>query len=476
MNLQRRLTVYFLPKIIILLIITYFVFLSPLAVFNLLFKNDVSAESFGPKIIENTIIQNNKVIVKEDILQQIAKENIWIQILNAEGYEIFQFDRPKILPSQYSPGELILQKNKSNENGYTLFTNFQNIQGQKLTWVFGEYTSPKNKIELILIIIGIVSATIMASALFSNWISKPLGYILLWLQDLSKGLYSEPNKKGDKSKYEDKNRNIKKSYVIYKEVIFALNKLTTRLSQSEKERQEIDKLKEEWITGVSHDIKTPLSVIKGYSDLLSTGNLEWNKEEIHQFSSIIQERSCYIEELINEFNLIFKLKNNALLMNKKEQDIIELLRESVIDVANTPKGKDQNLEFYTDEEELYYPVDKLWFRRAIDNFLTNAIVHNPPKTNIKLSIHSLNCLDLNTDSYCFQIIICDDGIGMDSQTQSHLFERYYRGTDSSSDGKSTGLGMAIAKQLIQAHQGELSVNSELNKGTKIVITFMTSCD
>jgi len=245
-----------------------------------------------------------------------------------------------------------------------------------------------------------------------------------------------------------------------------------KLSENEKERQEIDKLKEEWITGVSHDIKTPLSIIKGYSDLLSTGNLEWNKDEIHQFSSLIQERSCYIEKLINEFNLIFRLKNNALLMNKKKEDIIELLRESVIDVENTPKCKNQNLEFYSDKEELYYPVDKIWFRRAIDNLLTNAIVHNPEKTTIKLSIYSLNCVSQNIDSHNFQIIICDDGIGMDSETQSHLFERYYKGTDSSSDDKSTGLGMAIAKQLIQAHKGEISIHSKPNKGTKIIITFM----
>lgn len=469
--MQRRLTVYFLPKIIILLILSYLVFLTPLAVFNLFFKRDISTESFIPKIVKNTIIQNEKIIIKEDVLQEIAKEHIWVQILDTEGYEIFQFNSPKQLPSQYAPGELILQKNTESENGYTFFTHFENIDGQKLTWIVGEYISSKNEIDLIFIVIGMFLATIAASVIFSNWISKPLGHILLWLQDLSNELYSEPNKKSEKSIYEDKNENIKKSYMIYKEVIFALNKLTVKLNQNEKERRKMDKLKEEWITGVSHDIKTPLSIIKGYSDLLSAGNLEWSKEEIHQFSSIIQERSCYIEELINEFNLIFRLKNNALLMDKREEDIVELLRESIIDIANTPKGKKQNLKFYTGKEELYYQVDKIWFRRAIDNLLTNAIVHNPEKTTIKLSIHSLNRSDPNTDYCSFEVVLCDDGVGMDSETQSRLFERYYRGTSSSSDDKSTGLGMAITKQLIQAHKGKIFIQSEPKKGTKIIITF-----
>ncbi|MBU5483421.1 HAMP domain-containing histidine kinase [Clostridium sp. MSJ-11] len=472
MNNQRRLTAYFLPRTIILLLLSYFVFLSPLSLFNLLLKheNNPISEVFVSTIIENTIIQNEKVIVKQNILDKINQEDMWLQILNAEGYEIFQFNRPKDFQIQYAPGELILEKNNNAKNEYMIFTGFKNIQGQKLTWIVGQHNFTKDKLELILIILGMILAAIFASMLFSKWIGKPLAYILFWLQQLSKGAYLEENTNNITPIYENKNGKIKRPYIIYKEVIFALNQLTLKLRENEKERKELDKLREEWITSVSHDIKTPLSVLKGYADLLATDTLVWNEKEVSQFVSIIQDRSCYIEELVNDFNLIFRLKNNDLPINKNNEDVIELLRECMIDITNTSKGKKQYLNFYSNDEELFYPVDKKLFKRAIDNLLVNAVMHNPEKTTVELKVCSFDNKSLDKNVSNFQIIIQDDGIGMDSRTQRHLFERYYRGTDSSSDVKGTGLGMAIAQQLIYAHKGEISVSSAPKKGTKITIT------
>ena len=99
-------------------------------------------------------------------------------------------------------------------------------------------------------------------------------------------------------------------------------------------------------------------------------------------------------------------------------------------------------------------------RRAFSNLLVNAVVHNPAGTAITVRI--------NRDTHAV-VQITDNGRGMDEQSVSHLFDRYYRGTPTDAPAGGTGLGMAIVKQIITAHQGTVNVRSKIGEGTSVVV-------
>ncbi|WP_347239816.1 sensor histidine kinase [Polycladospora coralii] len=109
-------------------------------------------------------------------------------------------------------------------------------------------------------------------------------------------------------------------------------------------------------------------------------------------------------------------------------------------------------------------MDSKWFQRVIDNLLENAVKYNPSGTTITVSISLI-------EQHLIKITIEDNGIGMDKETLDKLFQRYYRGTNTSDSGNGTGLGMAITKQLVQLHGGSINVKSTPQKGTTVRIIF-----
>jgi signal transduction histidine kinase len=233
-------------------------------------------------------------------------------------------------------------------------------------------------------------------------------------------------------------------------------------------REKLEKTREEWLTGVSHDLKTPLSTIKGYIDILAAKKYQLNEAEFDQILETTSQRIEYIEELLADFTLTFQLKNNALPIHREEENIVELVRESVIDLVNHPEADSYDIQFESMVDEVIDRVDKKWYKRAIDNLLGNAFLHNPKGTRIVVTIDRLE--------KGYEIVIADNGKGMDEETQARLFERYFRGTHSGSEVSGSGLGMAIAYQLIGIHGGKIKLQSALGQGTEIRIHFSQTSD
>ncbi|MNI73466.1 Sensor kinase CusS [compost metagenome] len=106
-------------------------------------------------------------------------------------------------------------------------------------------------------------------------------------------------------------------------------------------------------------------------------------------------------------------------------------------------------------------LDVKLLKRALENLLINAILHNPVGTNIQVSV---------TKSTFWNVLITDDGTGISQHDISRLFNKYYRGTTTDSQSEGTGLGMAIAHQLVIAHGGTIDVTSQINEGTTIAVS------
>lgn len=478
MNLNVRLTVMFLLQLVILFAavcaigITFGVYVS---------KVQIPEQAFGPnptlileQLAKSTSVQGQHIEVSKKVLDTVHQSGGWVQILDNNGKEIYQYQRPANVPKKFSPGLLVYEKTDPNKFGYQLFTWYDKVNGKPLTWIYGLPLSVHTRVQsfhpyisLFLLFLGSLLATLIVAFLFGRRLGSPILHMMNWIQRLASGTYNEPivNRQ-----FFFRKKNRSKPYRVYREVLESLSQLTIVLQSNDVERKRLEKTREDWITGISHDLKTPLSSVKGYADLLESQNYVWSENEIRDFGHVISEKASYMEGLIEDLSLTYRLRNNAVPLQPKPENVVEILRRAVIDLVNHPDSEGRMILFDSNVERVMYPLDSKWFKRAFDNLLANAVLHNPAGTTLSVDVKSTSNAPYKYSDVSIQIK--DDGVGMDEDTVQHLFDRYYRGTNTSDkEAKGTGLGSAIAKQLIEAHDGTILVESRVDNGTTIIVHF-----
>lgn len=294
---------------------------------------------------------------------------------------------------------------------------------------------------------------------------QPLILFAGWFERMRKGQYDEVLTTKDKRKVFRRNGTLRIRYKLYKEVIESFYQMTHQLAQTEKERERLEKAQAEWMSGVSHDLRTPLSTIQGYGYMLESLPEQWSQEEMQIMGSTIREKGGYMLELISDFSMIHQLKQGDSIMSLRELDLDELVRCSVLEYVNDATMSEYQFHYVGDERPLMVKADGTWLQRLMDNLLSNAVKHNPPGVVVTVSVGRIS------DKACIRVI--DNGKGMDEETLQHLFNRYYRGTNTEESTVGSGLGMSIAKAIVEAHGGEIQVQSKLWQGTKIEI--LLSC-
>ena len=298
----------------------------------------------------------------------------------------------------------------------------------------------------------IIAAYILYCLYYGYCVARPMADILVKINKLSRGEY--PVDVGRRRRFSLSGR-------LYREVYANLESLSRTFRDNERRRREFEQLRQEWAAGVTHDLKTPLTYISGYADMLLSEEHEWSEEEKKAFLQLIREKSAYLEELIHDLGIAFRMDQFAgLSMPSQKIELTELLRRTIAEAASLPLNKANRFEMLGGEAPLYVTGDKGLLRRAFSNLLVNAVVHNPTGTSITVRIHR--------DSQ-IHVHIADNGQGMDEQSAARLFDRYYRGTSTDTPAGGTGLGMAIVKQIITAHQGSIEVQSRLGHGTTVTV-------
>lgn len=482
MNLNTRITIKFLFQIGILFIAMWCIVGIAIGFYYLTEKKAPKTEEINPVIVLQkmptaTIIHGNSIQVAEGMLNKFKQKDAWLQILDSNGQEIYHFHSPKNVPTKYTPGQLVYDKSNPSQFGYQLFTWYGTVNHQSLTWIIGvpQGNSSINDQQhrpygsIILLFLGSLVTVLIAAFFFGRRMGAPILHMMNWLQNLANQSYFEPtDAKGIPNSKKSLNGSLKKSYKIYREVLAILEHLSAALQQSELERKHLEQTREEWITGITHDLKTPLSSVKGYAHLFEAPDYEWTKMEIREFGKVISEKATYMDELIEDLGLTFRLKHRDLPIKRKEENIVELVRRVVIDLVNHPYSEGQTILFDCGVDKLDYPLDVKWMTRALDNLLFNSSLHNPVNTTISVKVQPIKREDFHYAGA--RIEIQDNGIGMDKKTVDRLFDRYFRGTNTTKNHvKGSGLGTAIAKQLIEAHDGKILVESILGSGTTIVI-------
>ncbi|MBU5348514.1 sensor histidine kinase [Paenibacillus lautus] len=290
--------------------------------------------------------------------------------------------------------------------------------------------------------------------------SRPLLLFTGWFERMGSGAYEEVLTPKDRKRVFRKNGKLRTRFKLYKEVIHSFYKMAEQLAETERERERLDRNREEWMSGISHDLRTPLSSIQGYGYMLENAPQDWSQEELREMGTVIREKGDYMLELINDFSLVFRLRSEIRPQELTRLDLNELVRRCVLKYVNDAT-LDANFNYIGGEEALLVDGNAKWLQRLMDNLITNAVKHNPDGVNVEVRV------ERRPGSAA--IVVADQGVGMDEETRCNLFERYYRGTNTEESMDGSGLGMSIAKAIVEAHRGRVNVWSEVGRGTTITV-------
>lgn len=226
------------------------------------------------------------------------------------------------------------------------------------------------------------------------------------------------------------------------------------------EQHKLDNMRKEFVANVSHELKTPITTIKSYAETLLDNGMD---EEIsYQFLTVIDNECDRMARIVKDLLQLSNLDYKKTKWNKKNLSIEKLLKDVVMKVELQAKEKEHTIFMNVEENMPNIVVDKDGIEQVILNVLSNSIKYTPNGGNIQILAREEN------DKVV--ITVKDDGIGIPEEDQDRIFERFYRVDKARSrELGGTGLGLSIAKQIVEAHGGDIDMKSKYNEGTEVSI-------
>ena len=243
---------------------------------------------------------------------------------------------------------------------------------------------------------------------------------------------------------------------IYEEI----TPLLRRIDEQNKEKDAIANMRKEFSANVSHELKTPLTSISGYAEIMKNGMVR--PEDMKKFSERIYNEASRLITLVEDIIKLSKLDEGEIEVEKEDVDLYEMTREIVSRLAPQAQARKVRVEV-TGESVIYHGIRQV-LDEMIYNICENAIKYN--KEGGSLSVWVGSTLKGK------KVIVTDTGIGIPKDQQERIFERFYRVDKShSKETGGTGLGLSIVKHGAMIHDAQIHVESEVGNGTKMEITF-----
>jgi len=305
-------------------------------------------------------------------------------------------------------------------------------------------------IILILFLIVIVVISTIITYMLSRNIVKPLTQLENAALQIRKGNYDFKINTNAKDEIGDLSRTFEET--------------RKQLKETEKIKKKYEDNRNELISNISHDLKTPITTIKGYIEGIMDG-IPTSKEKKDKYFKTIYQNTVNMESLINELFLLSELELRELPLNFVTVNIKAYLNDCFEELKFYLEEKGIKLEFNAsyDESEMVY-ADREKIKRVILNIINNAVNH-------KAGIDSVIIIKLTEKKEEAQIEIRDNGRGISEKSLNNIFERFYKADKARSNhSNGTGLGLYIAKKIVMNHEGRIWAKSQEGKGTSIFFT------
>mgnify|MGYP001213376005 FL=1 len=228
------------------------------------------------------------------------------------------------------------------------------------------------------------------------------------------------------------------------------------------ELKDLEQIRKDFVANVSHELKTPVTSIKGFAETLLDGAMD-EKDTLHTFLKIIHKEADRLQSLIHDLLELSRIERDGFQLNIEKVDLFLIVQ----DVYRTLKEKadKKNITLTIENgQSCFVEGDRLRIQQIILNLVTNAISYTPKDGKITIR--------LDEEEKHVKLSVIDTGIGIDKGEIPRIFERFYRVDKARSrNSGGTGLGLAIVKHLVDAHKGDIQVESEIGKGSCFTVVF-----
>lgn len=237
-------------------------------------------------------------------------------------------------------------------------------------------------------------------------------------------------------------------------IIENINKISEQFS-------DLENLQNSFLSNVSHELKTPLTVIKNYANLLDNENL--NSEERKIYCKIISDTISKLNSLVENILKLNKLENKKILPKYSKFNLADFLGQTLLTFEQIWEEKNILLDVNLDEK-IFINTDKTLLEIVCNNIISNALKFTEPNGKVFISCYK----DESYASICIQ----DTGCGISNETGKHIFEKFYQG-DTSHKEQGNGLGLALVKRIIDVLGAEIAIKSEVGIGSTFIIKINT---
>ena len=451
-SFSRYISKYFVSFSVLIFGLVLFNLLAFIWTFHRIVLNDYNG--FSP---QNMVADVNAASGPEGITDEMADTlrslDIWAMFLDSTGGRLWSVELPADIPADYSVQD-VAAFTKGYLCDYPVFIRCREDGLLVLGYPKGSYFKitgnyyPMDIVKMIPVFFCVV-LTIDLTAMFLAYcfsrkkIIRLTEPIISAIASLSEGKPVSLSISGDLA-----------------DVASSINKASQILSRQNQARAN-------WISGVSHDIRTPLSIILGYSGRIA--NEAAASDSIRKQAETIKQQSMKIKDLVQDLNLVSQLEYDMQPVHKEPVRLSGLLRSYTAELLSTDISGNYPVEIHIppSAEAVTLDCDARLILRAIANLVQNSIRHNPEGCSIILA---LNC---TPDTICLSV--SDNGVGMSAEKMKELKERphYMESTDDRLDLRH-GLGLILVRQIVDAHQGTMRIKSEEQRGYRVTLFFTKS--
>lgn len=296
----------------------------------------------------------------------------------------------------------------------------------------------KNQLIYVTIIALLISSII--SIFISKRISKPIKNMKNCAENLAKGNYEVEFEKAGYSELDD---------------------LADTLNFTANELSKTDKIRKELIANVSHDLRTPLTMIKAYSEMIRDLSGD-NKEKREEHLQVIIDETDRLTRLVNDMMDLSKIESGNMELMLEKTNYSKLVEDMVDRIKNM---NDSEFKIISEvQKDIFVNIDKTKIEQVLYNLITNAINHAGENKNITVKV--------TTSDKKIKTEVIDDGVGIAKEDIPHIFDRYYKCDKSyKRESKGSGLGLSIVKNILIAHEANYGVISTLGKGSNFWFEF-----